>query len=184
MAEYLTSTADKFTFRVATDRFYSPEGVWVQSTAAGRVRVGLTDFLQQRSGDMASVSVNAPGTKAQAGDAFAEMETVKVTQAIPSPLAGKILEINGALDVTPEVVNGDPYGVGWLAVLDVANWDAERAKLLDAPAYLSVMQSEIGHENQNRWRATERTSWWSLAAASARRTAVWPGRLPTTSAKT
>jgi glycine cleavage system H protein len=150
MPEYLETTSDKFTFRVATDRLYSPEGLWIQPEAPSRVRIGLTDFMQQRSGDLAFLSVKPPGTRVQVGDDFAEMETVKVTQTIPSPVAGAILEVNKALDVTPEVVNGDPYGGGWLALLEVANWDTDRAKLLDANAYFSVMKSQIEQEVQKQ----------------------------------
>jgi glycine cleavage system H protein len=146
MPGYLESTSDKFTFRVATDRLYSPEGLWILPEQARRVRIGLTDFMQQRSGDLAFLSVKGPGTRIERGDELAEMETVKVTQTIPSPVAGTIHEVNAALDQTPEVVNGDPYGGGWLAVVEVASWDADRAKLLDANGYFSVMQSQIEQE--------------------------------------
>jgi glycine cleavage system H protein len=112
--------------------------------------VGFTDFVQQRSGDVAFISVKAPGTTVRPGDDFAEVETVKVTQGVPSPVAGTVLEVNKALDMTPEVVNRDPYGEGWLGVIEAASWEADRAKLLDARAYLSVMQSQIEQEVQSR----------------------------------
>jgi glycine cleavage system H protein len=153
MPEYLEATADKFTFRVTTDRLYSPEGVWVlwiQSETASRVRVGFTDFMQQRNGDVAFLSVKTPGTRLQAGDELAELETVKVNLSAPTPVAGTILEVNKALDLTPEVVNKDPYGDGWLAVIEATSWEADRAKLLDARAYLSVMQSQVEQELENR----------------------------------
>jgi glycine cleavage system H protein len=153
MPEYLEATADKFTFRVATDRLYSPEGLWVlrnQTETANRVRVGFTDFLQQRNGDVAFLSVKTPGTRLQAGDELAEMETVKVNLSVPTPVAGTILEVNKALDLTPEVVNKDPYGDGWLAVIEATSWEADRTKLLGARAYLSVMQSQVEQELQNR----------------------------------
>lgn len=148
MPSFLESTADKFTFRVATDRLYSPEGLWVLPEAAGRVRVGLADFTQQRSGDLALLSVKPPGTKVEAGEEFAEMETVKVTQTLPCPVTGTILEANGALELTPEVVNQDPYGAGWLALVEAARWDLDRSKLLDASAYFAVMRSQIDQESK------------------------------------
>ena len=153
MPEYLETTADKFTFRVATDRLYSSEGLWVlliQPEKANRVRVGLTDFMQQHSGDVAFLSVKTPGTRLQAGDELAELETVKVNLAVHTPVGGTILEVNKALDLTPEVVNKDPYGDGWLAVIEAANWEADRAKLLDARAYLSVMQSQVEQELEKK----------------------------------
>jgi glycine cleavage system H protein len=146
MPDFLECTSDKFIFRVATDRLYSRDGLWVLPEQPGHVRIGLTDFMQQRSGDLAFLSVKAPGTVVLAGDELAEMETVKVTQTIPSPVAGTIREVNEALDESPEVVNEDPYGRGWLAVVDVTAWDADRAKLLDAKAYFSAMQVDIEQE--------------------------------------
>lgn len=148
MPEFLEVQADKFTFRVATDRLYTTEGLWVKAEAPGRVRIGLGDFLQQRSGDLAFLSVKPPGTKLVAGADLAEMETVKVTQALPSPVAGAVLEVNAALELTPEAANQDPYGSGWLAVLEVASWDAERTRLLEPRAYLAVMQKQVEQEAQ------------------------------------
>jgi glycine cleavage system H lipoate-binding protein len=72
MPEYLEATVDKFVFRVAADRLYSAEGVWVQPLGQG-VRIGLTDYLQQRSGDVAFVHAKPPGTKLRAGDELAEV---------------------------------------------------------------------------------------------------------------
>jgi glycine cleavage system H protein len=149
MPEYLQTTIDKFTFRVAKDRLYTPDGVWVfwlQPEGPNRVRVGLTDFRQQHSGDAAFVHVKPVGARLQAGDDFAELETIKVNLILPSPVAGAILEVNEALELNPEIVNRDPYDKGWLAVIETANWEADRTKLLDASAYFSVMQSQVEEE--------------------------------------
>jgi glycine cleavage system H protein len=146
MPEFLESRADKFTFRVATDRYYTPEGVWVLPESATRVRLGFTDFLQQRGGDVAAITVQPAGTGLRAGEDFAELETVKVTQGAPSPVSGTVVEVNAALALTPEVVNEDPYGRGWLAVVDAPAWETERGRLLDARAYQAVMQSQIEQE--------------------------------------
>jgi len=149
MPEYLETTVDKFTFRVATDRLYSPEGVWVfwvQPEGSDRVRIGLTDYLQQHSGDVAFVSVKPPGTKVAAGDELAELETIKMNLSLPAPVSGTVVEVNPALELNPELVNQDPYDKGWLAVLETASWEAERAKLLDPRAYFSVMQSQVEQE--------------------------------------
>ncbi len=147
--EFLEQTVDKFTFRVATDRLYTPEGFWVLSTDAGgpgRVRVGLTDFMQQHSGDMAFVSVKAVGTTLDAGDDLVEIETVKVTLSLPAPVCGTVVEVNEALQLTPEIVNQDPYGEGWLAVIETASWESDRARLLDPRGYLAHMRREVDQE--------------------------------------
>ena len=149
MSEYLETTVDKFTFRVATDRLYSAEGVWVlwlQPQGGNRIRVGLSDYLQQHSGDVAFVHPKPVGTKLTPGDELAELETMKMVLTLPSPIAGTVVEVNEALDLTPEVVNQDPYDKGWLAVLEVDNWEAERARLLEPQAYFAVMQSQANEE--------------------------------------
>jgi len=145
MPDYLQITIDKFTFRVARDRLYTTDGVWVlpvQSEGSLHVRIGGTDFFQQRNGDVAFANVNPAGGTLQAGDEFAEIETMKVTVALPTPVAGIIVEVNEALEMTPEVINQDPYEKGWLAAIEVTDWEADRTKLLDASAYLSVMQAQ------------------------------------------
>ena len=151
MIEFLETTVDKFTFRVATDRFYCSDGVWVfwfQPQAGSRVRVGLTDYLQQRMGDVAFVMIKPPGTRLQVGEDFADMETIKVTLALASPVSGAIVAVNDALEVNPELVNHSPYEKGWLAEIDVTDWEAGRASLLDAKAYFAVMKSQAEEETK------------------------------------
>jgi glycine cleavage system H protein len=152
MAQYLQTAIDKFTFRVATDRLYTSDGVWVlaeQSQGAQRVRIGVSDYLQQHNGDVAFANVKPQGTILNAADDCAELETMKVNVALLSPVSGKIVEVNKALELTPEVINQDPYDKGWLAVIEASDWDAERAKLLDAQSYLAVMQSQAQQEMQS-----------------------------------
>jgi glycine cleavage system H protein len=145
MQEYLEATLDKFVFRVATDRLYTPDGAWAQPQG-NRVRVGLTDYFQQRNGDVAFVHVKAVGTKLAGGDEFAELETVKTNQSIFSPVGGTVVEVNADLGLSPEIINQDPYGLGWLAVIETANWEIARAKLLDPHAYLATMRSQAQQE--------------------------------------
>ncbi len=146
MAEYLQTTIDKFIFKVAADRNYSSDGVWLQELSGGRVRVGVSDFVQQHSGDVAFVSVKAAGTALAAGDDFADLETVKVNVALPLPIGGTVVEVNPALDTTAEVVNSDPYEEGWLAVVQPAAWDKDRVTLLDPREYLSIVQTQAEQE--------------------------------------
>lgn len=149
MAEYLETTVDKFIFRVATDRLYTSEGLWVMSLepqGSNRLRFGLTDYLQQHSGDLAFVSVKPVGTKVTAGGECAELETMKTALSLLSPVTGTIVAINAALEPNPELVNQDPYGKGWLAEIEVPDWDSDRKSLLGPPAYLSAMQEQIQEE--------------------------------------
>jgi len=149
MPEYLETTVDKFTFRVAKDRVYTAKGVWVfwmQPEAPNRVRIGLTDYLQQRSGDVAFASVQPVGSKVIAGEKLADVETIKAMVELLSPVSGTVVEVNPALDTTPELINQDPYDKGWLAVIETASWDTERATLLGPEAYFKVMEAEAKEE--------------------------------------
>ena len=149
MADVLETTIDKLTFKVPTDRRYHRDGMWVfwlQPLDGARVRVGLTDYLQQHSGDLAFASVKPVGTRVGAGEELGEIETVKVNLSLPAPVSGTVVEVNPALELTPEVVNRDPYGDGWLAVLETTNLDAERGALLDPAAYLAAMKQQAEEE--------------------------------------
>ena len=144
MPKYLEMTADKFTFRVATDRLYSTEGVWVlPEPGSTRVRVGVADYLQQHNGDVAFANIKPVGTKLAAGDQFAEIETIKAMVDLHAPVSGTILEVNAALTPGPEAINQSPYETGWLAVIEPAAWDAEQPGLLGPAAYFAVMQAQV-----------------------------------------
>lgn len=145
MVEYLEFTLDKFTFQVATDRYYHPDGVWAKEVD-GRATIGLSDFLQQRSGDIAFAEVAEVGTTLAAGDEVANIETIKVSISLPAPVSGMVVNVNPRLELEAEVINQSPYEDGWLAVIETANWEAERANLLDPPAYFAHMQAEAEEE--------------------------------------
>jgi glycine cleavage system H protein len=125
MAEYMELTVDKFTFKIATDRLYSPEGMWIKEEA-GKVRIGLSDFFQQRNGDVAFAEVTEEGTVLGAEDEIAVVETIKVDIGLETPVAGTIVAVNPAMELEPEKINFDPYGEGWLAVVEPEDWETAR----------------------------------------------------------
>jgi glycine cleavage system H protein len=144
MPKYLEMVADKFTFRVATDRLYTPEGVWVlPEPDCRRVRVGLGDYPQQHNGDVAFANVKPVGTRVAAEEQFAEIETIKAMVEVRAPVSGAVVEVNTALNGSPEVMNQSPYEAGWLAVIEPSAWDAERAKLIGPAAYFAVMEAQV-----------------------------------------
>jgi glycine cleavage system H protein len=145
VTEFLETTVDKFIFRVATDRFYNGEGVWAKDEN-GRVRIGLSDFVQQRSGDVAFAEIKPAGTALAFGDEVAVIETIKVNIAFTSPVTGKVVEVNPAMAEAPEAINQDPFGEGWLAVIEPTDWVADRARLLDPQAYFARMKTEAEEE--------------------------------------
>jgi glycine cleavage system H protein len=144
MPEYLEATADKFTFRVATDRLYSPEGVWILPEPDGkRARVGLADYLQQHNGDVAFANIKPAATRLAVGDQFAEIETIKAMVELHAPISVTIVEVNAALNASPEAINQSPFETGWLAVIEPSAWNADRSKLLGPAAYFAVMQAQV-----------------------------------------
>ena len=145
MPEFLETTVDKFTFKVATDRLYNAEGVWAKMEG-DLVRIGLSDFLQQRSGDVAFAEVKPVGTQVAYGDEFAVIETIKVNINLASPISGEVLEVNPAMASAPESINQDPFGAGWLAVVKVIDWEADKSRLLDPQAYFAKMNQEAEQE--------------------------------------
>ncbi len=145
MPDYLEATVDKFTFKVAKDRHYTSEGVWAKPEGT-RVRVGLSDFLQQHSGDVAFAEVKPVGTSVRFGDEIAMIETIKVNVSLTSPVQGTVAEINPGMSAAPEAVNQDPYGAGWLAEIKATDWQADRLRLLDAEAYFRLMKGQAEEE--------------------------------------
>ncbi len=144
--EYLEATVDKFVFRVARDCRYSNTDLWARREG-NRVRVGLTDFLQQKSGDVGFVDLKPAGTVLAADDELAAVDTIKVDLIVPAPLAGTLVTVNAALAERPELVNSDPYGEGWLAELEPAGWE-EFDALLDAETYLPQMKARAEVERE------------------------------------
>jgi glycine cleavage system H protein len=145
MPDYLETTVDKFIFTVATDRLYSAEGIWALADG-NRVRVGMTDFLQQINGDVAFAEVQPEGTAVATGDEVAAIETIKANVEVPSPVGGAIVEVNPALELSPEVINQDPYGEGWLVVIEASDWPTDRDALLGPQAYFELMKGQAEEE--------------------------------------
>jgi len=145
MAEFLEFTLDKFTFKVAADRFYNLEGVWAKADG-DKVTVGVSDFFQQRNGDVAFAEVQEVGTAVTHNDEFANIETIKVDVELPCPVSGTIAEVNEKLELEAEVINQDPYGEGWLAVIEAADWAADQASLMAPEAYFEHMKVQAQEE--------------------------------------
>lgn len=79
-----------------------------------------------------------------------DIETIKVTMELPAPVSGQLIEVNGELELSPELINEDPYGAGWLARVALSDWEADRENLLDAEAYLEVMRQQALEEAEKR----------------------------------
>lgn len=120
--------------RFPEDLKYSTEHEWVREGNGNTVRVGITDYAAEQLGDIVYVSLPTVGEEVAAGDACGELESTKSVSDVFSPLSGVVTTVNEALVDTPEVINADPYGDGWLYELELAD-DADSDDLLDADAY-------------------------------------------------
>jgi len=135
----------KFIFRASETLLFSETGIWV-AVEASRARLGLSDFAQQMHGDIAFADVVAAGTELEVGDEFGSIETVKVNVSLESPVKGRIAEINPLLQEAPEAINQDPYGKGWMVVVELRDLENDKAGLLDAWCYLERVKEQAEAE--------------------------------------
>jgi glycine cleavage system H protein len=119
---------------------YTSEHEWVRSPgeADSSVRVGITHFAQDALGDIVFASLPEVGTDVEAGTAVGELESTKSVSDVYAPLSGKVVARNEALDGSPELVNSDPYGEGWLFEI-VPSEPAAVDGLMDATAYQATL---------------------------------------------
>jgi glycine cleavage system H protein len=122
---------------VPDDRQYTTEHEWARSDGR-RVVVGITDYAQDQLGDVVFVSLPEAGAEVVAGEPMGEVESTKSVSDVYSPVSGKVVDTNQGLEGSPELVNDDPYGEGWLVVVEVAADDT--AELLDADAYRKLIE--------------------------------------------
>jgi glycine cleavage system H protein len=124
------------------DLKYTAEHEWLRTPgeAAGSVRVGITDYAQDALGDIVYVQLPEVGESVTAGAAVGELESTKSVSDVYSPVSGEVVARNDALDATPELVNSDPYGAGWLFEVAVAD-GGESVDVLDAAAYEQLVSS-------------------------------------------
>ena len=122
---------------VPEDLRYTKEHEWAR-LEDGRVRVGITDFAQDALGDVVYVDLPEVGTAVTAEQALGEVESTKSVSDVFCPVTGTVVERNPLIDERPELVNEQPYGDGWLVVIEAADPEAVAA-LLDAAAYRSFL---------------------------------------------
>jgi glycine cleavage system H protein len=120
-----------------SDLFYTPEHEWVRRTGDDTVRVGITDYAQAALGDVVFVDLPSVDDDVTAGGEFGNVESTKSQSELYSPITAKVIAVNEDLADSPELVNSDPYGAGWLIDLQVdsAALSEGLSGLLDADGY-------------------------------------------------
>jgi glycine cleavage system H protein len=119
---------------------YTKEHEWVR-VEGDRGRIGITHYAQNQLGDVVFVELPEAGRKLAAGESFGTVESVKAVSELYAPLAGEVVEANGALAKAPEAVNSDPYGAGWMIVVRLADASVVSG-LLSAGQYRALVESE------------------------------------------
>lgn len=120
------------------DLRYTKEHEWIRVEASARVRVGITDYAQDALGDVVYVQLPEVGDAVVANAAFGEVESTKSVSDLFAPVSGTVTDVNGALEDAPELVNSDPYGDGWLVVVEADT--AEAQAHMDSAAYRAYLE--------------------------------------------
>lgn len=124
------------------DLYYSKDHEWIR-VDGDRGTVGITDHAQHQLGDVVYVELPSAGSSYSQGDAFGSVESVKAVSELYLPIAGEILEVNEALADTPETVNSDPHGDGWMVVISIKD-ASELDGLMKAADYETYVKEEGG----------------------------------------
>ena len=126
---------------VPEDLRYTKEHEWARDEGSSRVRVGITDFAQDALGDVVYVDVPQEGATVTANQPFSEVESTKSVSDVYAPVSGTVAERNALLEERPELVNEQPYGDGWLVVIEVADAGPLEG-LMDAGAYRAFVEQQ------------------------------------------
>ncbi len=126
---------------IPADLRYAENHEWARLEPDGRVRMGISDYAQDALGDIVYVELPEVGRTVAAGEAFAEVESTKSVSDVYAPISGTVVEVNDELEEKPELVNQDPYGKGWFAILEPAA-GATIDDLMDAAAYETFLEGQ------------------------------------------
>ncbi len=124
---------------------YTKDHEWARKESDGRITVGITDFAQSQLGDVVYLNLPEAGTAVTAGEPMGEIESTKSVSDVYAPVSGTVVETNSACVDNPEVVNQDPYGVGWMVVIEASDASAADS-LLRAKQYQEVIAETGGDE--------------------------------------
>ena len=117
---------------------YSSDHEWAR-LEDGKVRIGITDYAQDALGDVVFVQVPDTGISVKAGESFSEVESTKSVSDIYAPISGTVVEVNADLADAPERINEDPYGDGWICIIEPDD-PSQVEKLLDAAGYRALVE--------------------------------------------
>lgn len=119
---------------------YHKEHTWIK-VSGRKVTIGITDYAQDALGDIVYIDLPEVDTDVETDSEIGEIESTKATSSIISPVSGRVIEVNEDLSESPEIINEDPYGKGWIAVLEIDD-TSELDDLMDASEYTKYVEEE------------------------------------------
>ncbi len=144
-ADFVVVVHDKYEFRIpVTGFFFNANDIWVQ-VAGSRARVGISDYMQQRLTDITYVDPPEIGATIEQFDDICTVESTKAAFEVVSPVSGRVVLVNEALEDAPEAINEDPYD-SWIAELELSAWEEDRTLLVDGPAYAAEVERKAAED--------------------------------------
>ena len=142
-------------YLIKGDRYYTKEHEWVM-IKNGIAEVGITDYAQKQLGDIVYVDLPEVGKEIDAGDTLANVESVKNVAPVYAPVTGKVIQVNEDLKDEPGLINDDPYGAGWIAVLEMKD-PSEIEDLMTAEDYAEYLKEIVEEEKEEEVELKEET---------------------------
>jgi len=121
---------------------YHKEHTWVKASGK-KATIGITDYAQDTLGDVVYIDLPEVESTAEAGTELAEIESTKATSSVVSPVSGVVIDTNDKLADSPEIINEDPYGKGWVAIIEMDDI-SELDELMDSDDYEKYIEEEAG----------------------------------------
>ncbi|MCL5772358.1 MAG: glycine cleavage system protein H [Actinobacteria bacterium] len=145
--DYSEYVYDKFIFRVKNGIYYHKDGCWVEVNG-NIATIGVSDFFQTLNGDVANVSLYGIGVNIVQDETLGDIETMKTSIELTSPVNGKIIEHNKKMTDNAELINSDPYGEGWLLKAELKNFEADKLNLMNSDKYFDYMKARVDEEGE------------------------------------
>ena len=140
-SEFYELSFDKFNLKVPKGYWFAGYDTWAK-VEDNHAKVGITDFLQTKMGDIAFFTPSDTDTLEQ-DDILGTVESIKATIDLTIPVGGKVIRFNPQLVDHPEIISMDAYGDGWIVELELSDWEGDKAMLLPAEKYFELMQEKV-----------------------------------------
>ncbi len=128
-------------YKIAEGLYYTKEHEWAKKLDDGMVAVGIDDYAQAQLHEVVYVELPVVDSEISQAEAVGAVESVKAVSDFYCPVSGKVVEVNMSLLDSPEQINNDPYGEGWIAKIEPSNLEADLGKLMDAAAYAEYLKT-------------------------------------------